>query len=212
MSTARRSEPERPVRSVGRLEQRRERILREAERVFMQHGYAGASINEIARLAGGSLATLYNEFGSKEGLFAQVVRSRVSSIFVFDMAQCSKSRSVRGGLLQLANRVLERILRDDSLAFYRICVSEGPRFPEVRKAVLEGSFPAYIAALGAALVDLGVTTPAQSAEAAEELTALVHGQLVFRAACGDGRTISAKQRAKQVERAVDAFLKLHPPR
>jgi hypothetical protein len=109
--------------------------------------------------------------------------------------------------MALATRLLDRILREDSLALYRISVSEGPRFPDLRKAIIEVSLPAFMDSLGEALVELGVAAAADSSESAEEFLSLVHGQLVFRAACGGGRSITPKQRARRVERAVDAYLK-----
>lgn len=197
------------ARAAGRLEQRRERILQEAERLFLRHGYAGASINEIVRLAGGSLATLYNEFGSKEGLFAEVMRTRARAMFDSEAARCPRGGDVRAALVHLATRLLERALRDDSLALYRIAISEAPRFPEPRTAILDLGYPNYLESIGAALVELGVTSAAASREAAEDLLTLVHGQLVFRAACGDARAITAQRRAHQAQRAADAFLALH---
>jgi len=71
--------------------------------------------------------------------------------------------------------------------------------------------PAYFQSLGNALIELGVATRKDSVTVAEEFVSLVHGQLVFRAACGDGAAISEKSRARHVEQAVDAFLLLHPP-
>ena len=196
-------------RAPGRLEQRRERFLKEAEELFLEHGYAGASVNEIVRRAGGSLATLYNEFGSKEQLFAAIMRRRATVVFDSEYARCPQTRSTRSALIELATRLLDRILRDDGLSLYRIAISEGPRFPDLREAILKDSLPAFLERLGAILVELGVATGSHSTDCAEEFITLVHGQLVFRAACGGGDQITAKQKVKHIERAVDAFLMLH---
>jgi AcrR family transcriptional regulator len=198
-------------RTPGRLELRRERFLEEGERLFLAKGYAGASVNEIVRLAGGSLATLYSEFGSKEGLFAAIMKQRASVMFNWNVAESPRKTSLRAALIAFARRLLERYLSDDSLAFYRISISEGPRFPELRAAILEVSLPAYFQRLGTALVELGVVDRKDSAAAAEEFVSLVHGQLVFRAACSHGASIPEKMRARHIEHAVDAFLRLHPP-
>jgi AcrR family transcriptional regulator len=203
-----------PVRSnargPGRLELRRERFIEEGERLFLAKGYAGASVNEIVRHAGGSLATLYSEFGSKEGLFAAIMKQRASRLFDWD-TECPRKSKPRSALLSFATRLLDRILLEDSLAFYRISISEGPRFPELRQAILEMGMPAYFQSLGQTLVDLGLTSRKESVTVAEEFVSLVHGQLVFRAACSDGATIGERLRSRHVEHAVDAFLLLHPP-
>src|SRR5262245_49791815 len=145
-------------RSPGRLEQRRERFLKEAEALFLEHGYAGASVNEIVRRAGGSLANLYNEFGSKEQLFAEIMRRRATAIFEWEAAQHPQSRTVRAGLIALATKLLDRILSDDGLALYRIAISEAPRSADLREAILETSFPNFIDRLGGILVRLGVAS------------------------------------------------------
>lgn len=199
------------TRGPGRLELRRERFLEEGERLFLAKGFAGTSVNEIVRLAGGSLATLYGEFGSKEGLFAAIMKQRASRLFDWDSDACPRKPNVRAALLTFAARLLDRILLDDSLAFYRISISEGPRFQELRQAILEMGMPAYFQSLGNALIELGLATRKDSVTVAEEFVSLVHGQLVFRAACSEGAAISEKSRARHVEQAVDAFLVLHPP-
>ena len=199
-------------KQVDRLALRRERLLDEGERLFLSQGYAGASVNEIVRRAGGSLATLYSEFGSKEGLFAEIMRRRASSIFDCDTAVCSQSKTPRTALLVLATRLLERRLSDDFLALYRIAVTEGPRSPELREAILSGSFLAFIRTLAETFVEMDLVKRRDSLGAAEEFVSLVHGMLLFRAACGNGHTITAKQRAAHCERAVSAFLLLHPSR
>jgi AcrR family transcriptional regulator len=200
----------RGARQADRLAQRRERLLEHGERLFLQKGYAGASVNELVRLAGGSLATLYNEFGSKQGLFAEIMRQRASSIFDCDTGVSAQCKSPRAALLTLAARLLERRLSDDFLALYRIAVNEGPRFPELRQAIVDGSFMSFLKTLADTFVQLSLVKPKDSIEAAEQFVSLVHGMLLFRAACGFGRAITVKQRAQHCERAVDAFLALHP--
>jgi AcrR family transcriptional regulator len=200
------------ARAPNRLEARRERILDEGRRLFLSKGYAGASVNEIVRQAGGSLATLYSEFGSKEALFAEIMRRRAHVLYGWDGAECFKQKTGRDALLVLARRLLERVLDEDGLALYRIAVSEGPRFPELRKVVLEESFPVFIQSIGDALTQLRIATTKDSAELAEEFLSLLHGQLVFRAACNGGEAISPQRRARHVATVVDRFLVLHPIR
>jgi AcrR family transcriptional regulator len=191
---------------------RRERILEEGRRLFLSKGYAGASVNEIVRRAGGSLATLYSEFGSKEALFAEIMRRRAHVLYGWNEVECFRQKSGRDALAALARRLLERVLEKDSLALYRIAVAEGPRFPELRKAVLEDSFPLFIQSLGEALIEIGIATRKDCAALAEEFLSLLHGQLVFRAACSGAPTVSEKCIAQHVENVVDRFLALHPLR
>jgi AcrR family transcriptional regulator len=54
-------------------------LLDAAEAVFLQKGFAGAPVEEIARRAGVALATLYKSFPSKEEAFARVVSRQVAA-------------------------------------------------------------------------------------------------------------------------------------
>ncbi len=62
----------RTARRTPRGEARRSALLEAAREVFLEQGYEGASIEEIVRRVGGSKASLYAYFGSKQGLFWEV--------------------------------------------------------------------------------------------------------------------------------------------
>lgn len=53
--------------------ERRELIEREATKVFAAHGYAGASIDEIARRSGVTPPVVYDHFASKLALFVRLL-------------------------------------------------------------------------------------------------------------------------------------------
>ena len=52
---------------------KREQILQGATRVFLQHGYAGTSMDRVAAEAGVSKQTIYSHFQDKEGLFTALI-------------------------------------------------------------------------------------------------------------------------------------------
>ena len=58
-----------------RTEARREAIVEAAATLFQEMGYERASMNELARRLGGSKATLYSYFPSKEALLVAVVKA-----------------------------------------------------------------------------------------------------------------------------------------
>jgi AcrR family transcriptional regulator len=65
----------RPPRKRLTLEQRRNRILAAATRIFARKGYDGASMNGIATAAGITKPVLYDHFASKAALFEALLRS-----------------------------------------------------------------------------------------------------------------------------------------
>ena len=61
-------------------EETRTRILDAAEELFVEMGFAAASLRAIASRAGVNLAAAHYHFGSKEGLLGATVHRRVAPI------------------------------------------------------------------------------------------------------------------------------------
>jgi AcrR family transcriptional regulator len=60
--------------------QRREQLLRVACGIFAEHGYHGASMEQLAEAAGVSKPVLYQHFSSKQELYLAVVQDAVSAM------------------------------------------------------------------------------------------------------------------------------------
>jgi TetR/AcrR family transcriptional repressor of cmeABC operon len=196
------------------LAARREQLIAAAEQLFLQNGFANTSVNAIVREAGGSLATLYAEFGSKEALFESVLSERAARFFPEERSTFPQTLDAHAELRALATHMLKRMLSDDGLAVYRLAVHEAPRFPALRKALLEVGMPGLLDRTARYLRGLtagGALTIEASEDAtrlaASQFIALVQGQLVFSAACGG--EISARTRANHVNEAVKAFLEMY---
>jgi len=75
------SEPEQPAAGAGRAEATRQRILDAAFAEFSTHGIAGARVDRIAKAAACNKNLIYIYFGSKEGLFEETMRHRLTLIY-----------------------------------------------------------------------------------------------------------------------------------
>jgi len=118
-------------RSLDRGVARRQAFLKSAREVFLECGFEGASVNEIVRRAGGSLATLYTQYGNKEGLFLAVAQDQ-NDRFVRDILPfCEADLPLEEGLQVMGEQLLRALLTRDNLAFYRIIVGEGRQFPQL---------------------------------------------------------------------------------
>ncbi len=113
-------------------DEKREDILKVAYAAFLSEGYAATSMSSIAAKVGGSKATLYNYFSSKEELFAAVIEEKCRDIqaMIFD----ADDRDFRKALTRLAERFVRLWLQDDSIATYRLITAETARFPELGRA------------------------------------------------------------------------------
>lgn len=193
---------------------RRERFVECAEKLFLRDGYARTSVNTIVRLAGGSLATLYTEFKTKEALFEAVISRRAAAAFPAQDCSADRPCETRQRLLALAARIHARTLSPTTLAIYRLAISEGPRLESVRTAVLERGLDPLLArltAIFAHLNDEGVLLIADAALAASRFLALVQGQDQFIGGCGGLKRLPEQVRIRHIEAAVDAFLAIYAP-
>ena len=115
-------------------DERRETILKIAHAAFLEDGYAATSMSSIAARVGGSKATLYNYFSSKEELFAAVIEERCRDFHEMLYDADLESDDFRKALTTLGERAVRWMLRDDSIATYRLITAEAGRFPELGRA------------------------------------------------------------------------------
>lgn len=110
---------------------RREQILDTAKRLFLEHGYADVSVDDLVRAAGGSKTNVYSHFGGKNGLFMAAVESLCGD-FLREFREVQlQGLKAEVGLLRLAHSLLDTLLQDRHIAFQRLVIAESARFPEL---------------------------------------------------------------------------------
>jgi AcrR family transcriptional regulator len=112
------------------------RILDAARRVFLERGLAGASMDEIARLASAGKPTIYARFASKEALFTAVVMSNVAAAVArFEGHIPAAGATIDERLAGLGTTVLHWVLGGDTIDLMRVAISEAARFPDLATTV-----------------------------------------------------------------------------
>jgi AcrR family transcriptional regulator len=115
---------------------RRDAIVDIARQAFLEFGYAGTSMNCIAGRVGGSKATLYNYFRSKEDLLIAVVEKKCEQIAGFlSAAEVDSHGDLRRALTDFGEHFVEYLLSEDSIGFYRLAIGECARFQEIGNAI-----------------------------------------------------------------------------
>ncbi|HVY85986.1 MAG TPA: TetR/AcrR family transcriptional regulator [Caulobacterales bacterium] len=116
---------------------RRQAFLEAARAVFMQQGFEAASINEVVHRAGGSLATLYSQFGSKEGLYLAVFEEQYAR-FLHDVAPVEPYQHLplEQGLRVFGEQFVRASLDPEHLAFYRVVVGGAHAYPQLLQRYL----------------------------------------------------------------------------
>lgn len=112
-------------------------ILAGAKSVFLERGYEGASVEEIARRAQVSKGTIYNYFPDKQTLFAAVVNGECQkqSQRIFEIDR--NGEDIETVLRNIALHFVEFVLSPFAQNIFRIVLAEAPRFPELGQAFYE---------------------------------------------------------------------------
>ena len=117
--------------SAPRKGRKIDQVLEGARQVFLTDGFEGASVDDIARAAGVSKATLYSYFSDKRLLFMEVARRECGRQADEALNLLDRSAPPEEVLVFAAHRMLGFILSDFGQRVFRICVAEADRFPEL---------------------------------------------------------------------------------
>ena len=129
---------------LSRRDQRRAAIIAAAKELFFREGYAGASMAEITSRVGGSKATLYTHFRSKEELLLAVVQDMIKPSEV--LAEGGPPGDDFPAWLEwLGRRTVRRLTSYEFISIQRLATAEALRFPEIGKIYYEaGASPFYV--------------------------------------------------------------------
>lgn len=114
-----------------------DQVLDGAREVFLRDGYEGASVDQIARTAGVSKATLYSYFPDKSILFMEVAKVECRRQAFAATAEIETTAPARVVLTRAATHMLEFFLTDFGQQVFRIVVAESARFPELGREFYE---------------------------------------------------------------------------
>lgn len=124
------SAPQETTQTGAGREAKRDAILEAARKVFMDVGFGTASMDSIANEAKVSKQTVYNHFGSKEELFAAMIRYWVEQkLTVF--TETAKQGKPEETLRAIAHQFLDHGSAEQRVSMYRILIGESARFPEL---------------------------------------------------------------------------------
>lgn len=121
------------TRAVTRTGRKFDQVLEGARRVFLAHGFEGANVDDIAREAGVSKATLYSYFPDKRLLFIEVAQKECHDQAERALLLVQPDLPPRDVLLTGARQIAGFFNSPLSLSIFRLCVAEAERFPEMAR-------------------------------------------------------------------------------
>lgn len=112
-------------------------ILKAATETFIEHGFNGVSIDQIAAEAGVSKPTIYSHFESKEQLFVAIMNAICDSFETPFQDPASDSEALPEILAKIVDHYTRAILQPGVVAMHRLFASEAERFPELSRRYYE---------------------------------------------------------------------------
>jgi TetR/AcrR family transcriptional regulator, mexJK operon transcriptional repressor len=123
--TTRRGRPTRAEAS-----QLHDRLREAAVAVFLESGYDGATMEEIARAAGITKRTLYARFPGKRAVFLDVIPWALTRTVDKDSGTKIDDDDLGAALTAIGRGAIKRAIDPDTVRLHRIVRNETGRFPE----------------------------------------------------------------------------------
>jgi AcrR family transcriptional regulator len=188
-------------------ERRRDRILEIATEVFLDHGYAGATMSMISQQVGGSKATLYAYFPNKE-LLCEAIFQRLCDRVLDALDDTGSAADLEDRLMHVGMGFLQALVSDGGVKTFQLAV-EGSR----ANSELARRFEAIALAVTYKLAHLieeadarGEISAPDPIEAANVFISLMRGDLHLRRLLNLNSEPSFEQRRLEVARAIRVFI------
>jgi AcrR family transcriptional regulator len=122
-----------PKEYAGEVE---ERILDAARHVFLNRGFEGATIEEIAETARAGKPTIYARYGNKRELFAAAFTQFLAARTLQVKNQAHAGATVKERLEGIAVALLRQVLSEESIGLSRLAIAEARQFPEFASGII----------------------------------------------------------------------------
>ncbi|MHA2360124.1 MAG: TetR/AcrR family transcriptional regulator [Candidatus Thorarchaeota archaeon] len=118
----------------------KKQILESAYQLFVERGFQGSSMRDIADRAGIKAASIYNHFGGKEQIFEEVFKEKHPMFRILSILDTAQGETAEDLLTDAVNR-LNKELRSEpkllNLFFVEFVEMDGKHIP----AAIEANFP-----------------------------------------------------------------------
>jgi TetR/AcrR family transcriptional regulator, mexJK operon transcriptional repressor len=199
-----------------RVTRSRVAIREAATACFLERGYDGTSLDEVAQRAGVVKRTIYNVVGDKETLFREVLRESLEHAERFSLQvvnRVGQGDDPVEDLRQLGARHAQAVLSGRIVALRRLLIREASRFPELARDYYERAPRRVISTIAQALErydERGLLRVADPERAAEQFAFLVLGASLDEALFDpEGRPTSAEAVEERARSGVEVFLRAY---
>lgn len=195
-----------------KCEKRRQAILDVAEEIFREKGFELTSMSEITARVGGSKATLYSYFASKEELFLEVMHRFADADIKSLFNGLDSTDNMQTTLQRFGEHFLEFICQPQLIAAMRVLYAESGRTDVGRRFYDRGPLVG-ITKLGEYLsqcIELGKVRQHNTVVSAQQFLAILQAEIVDPLLFGiDHESLPSIQ--ESVKHTVEMFLRAYAP-
>lgn len=122
---------------TSRAEVRRQAMLEAATALFLEKGFEQTTLSDIVKRSGGSRTTLYEQFGSKEGLLRAMIEESTARVWDTLRWKNGPPPLTEEELVAYGCTFAEAISTPDAISVYRIVFAESLRMPDIAQLFLD---------------------------------------------------------------------------
>jgi len=191
-----------------KTETRRKAIIEAATHVFLVNGFEKTTMSDIATQLGGSKATLYGYFSTKEDLFLEAMNALGETLFAETYAELLTEGDIRDRLRHFGISMLSFTTSANALAMFRLMIAGSTR-PEIGRGIYVQGMQkgeAAIKALLKAAMDAGHLRQCDPQVVADHLRGLLEAEFLHKRLFSAMDIPSQKEIVTAVDRALEVFL------
>ena len=190
---------------------RREEILAAAFDVFVENGFAGTTMLDIARRAGASKETLYAWFESKEKLFETLLKSRAKAVGANLAAEAGPDFEPERVLYVIARDLLQFANERGVVALLFSAASHASRSPDLKRILASMIDRQPLASYFEECRSRGVMDFDSAEEMASMFIAMAEGDWPVKIGYGVIESMTEQQIDRHARLATAMFLKAVAP-
>jgi TetR/AcrR family transcriptional regulator, mexJK operon transcriptional repressor len=197
------------LEQVVRKGRKFEQVLVGARAIFLRDGFERASVDDIAREAGVSKATIYAYFPDKQLLFLEVARMECRMQVDDVESSLTSETPVRTMLATAAESITSLMMSESSRHVFRIVVAEAERFPGLAQEMYQFGPGLILGRLAKGLqcyVDCGELVVPDVELAANQFVQLCRAPIYDKIVFGMSKSILPADIRLGIDSAVDMFL------
>jgi TetR/AcrR family transcriptional repressor of mexJK operon len=194
--------------------EKRAAILAAASRLFLEYGFARATMEAIAQAAGVSKLTVYNHFTDKAGLFEALIHAKCEDSFgpheFIELAPLG----VEAALTRIAQSFVALMFHPEVISLQRVLMTNTGSESGLNRTYWQSGPAPTLAGLAELLTRFdreGLLAVPDRTRAADQFFSMLKGIDHLRALVGVGEPLSAAEQRGLADAAVAMFMRAYAP-